>query len=233
MVSESSYDLLGRAPLFAGLPYESAASVAAAASVRQAGAGTILFHQGDPPNYLLLMADGLARLTQLSPDGVQTTLRITGVGAMIGCVAAFQQFPYPVTATAIAECTILSWRAPQFRDLMRQYPVLAENALRIVGTHARDMVARVVEMSGKRIEQRVAGALLRLAGEVGIEVETGIQLAFPVTRDDLAGMAGVTYFTISRVLSRWQRGGLVKNGRQRLTILAPAHLGRLAAGAGA
>ena len=233
MVLEASYEHLGRAPLFAELSRQIIASVTDAATVRQVGIGTILFHQGDPPDSFVLIADGLARLTQLSPDGAQTTLRIVGAGAVIGCVAALQQFPYPATATVIADGTVLSWRRPLFRALMRRHPALAENTLRIVGTHARDMVARVVETSGKRVEQRIAGALLRLAGEVGTEVEAGIQLAFPITRDDLAGMAGVTYFTISRVLSRWQRGGLVRNGRQRLTILAPAQLVRLAAGAGA
>jgi len=230
MVYDVSHEPLARAALFAGLPCDTAAAIAGMATVRQADAGTPVFHQGDAPDHLVLIADGLVRMTQISSDGTETTLRIVAAGAVIGCVAVFRQFPYPATATAIAQSTVLLWRAPQFRDLMHRYPVLAENTLRLVGTHAHDMVARVVEMSGKRVEQRIAGALMRLACQVGTEVEAGIQLAFPVTRDDMAGMAGVTYFTLSRVLSRWQRSGLVRNGRQRLTILSPAHLTRLAAG---
>ncbi|MCA6110929.1 helix-turn-helix domain-containing protein [Bradyrhizobium cenepequi] len=31
----------------------------------------------------------------------------------------------------------------------------------------------------------------------------GVQIEFPITRDDLAEMAGLTYFTISRTLSLW------------------------------
>jgi CRP-like cAMP-binding protein len=233
LVSENSYKRPDWAPLFEGLSCEIAASVAGSASVRQVGAGTTLFHQGDPSDYLMLMADGVARLTQLSPGGAQTTLGIAGPRAVIGCVAAFQQFPYPATATAIAKSTVLSWETLQFYDLMRQYSVLAENMLHIVSAHAHELGARVVELSSKRAEPRIADALMRLASQAGTEVETGIQLAFPVTRRDLAGMAGVTHFTISRILNQWQSVGLITSGRRRLTILAPAQLVRLAAGGGA
>jgi CRP-like cAMP-binding protein len=229
-IQEASYDCVARTPLFAGLPCRVASLIVAAASVRQAAPGTALFHQGDPPDHLLQIGSGLVRMTQVSADGSQTTLRVVGAGALVGCVAAFQQFPYPATATAIADGLILSWRASQFRELMHQHPALADNMLRIVGAHAHDMVARVVEMSGKRLEQRIAGALMRLADQAGIAGEGRIALGFPVMRDDLAAMAGVTYFTLSRMLSQWQREGLVSNGRQRLTILAPAQLTRLAAG---
>jgi CRP-like cAMP-binding protein len=113
---------------------------------------------------------------------------------------------------------------------MNQHPAIVDNALRIVGSHARDMVQQVVEMSRKRVQQRVAGAMLRLAEQAGTEVADGIQIDFPVTRDDLAAMAGVTYFTISRTLSGWQRLGFVRNGRRRVTILAAHKLAQIANG---
>lgn len=143
----------------------------------------------------------------------------------------FQQFPYPATATAIEDTTVLAWRAPQFFELMSRFPVLTANSLRIVGNRAKEMVERVVAMTGKGVERRIAGALLRLAEQAGTKIDGGIQIEFPVTRDDLAEMAGVTYFTISRALSNWQKLGIVRNGRQRVVILAPDRLARIAEGA--
>lgn len=202
-----------------------------AASSRQVAKGAILFHQGDPSDHLLQIASGLVKVTQLDQQGAQTTLRILGGGELIGCVAVFQQFPYPATATAIEDTTVLAWPASQFFELMERYPTLTENSLRIVGTRAKELVERVVAMTGKRVEQRIAGALLRLGEQAGTRVEDGVQIEFPVTRSDLAEMAGVTYFTISRALSNWQKLGLVRNGRQRVVIVAPDRLARIAGGA--
>jgi CRP-like cAMP-binding protein len=50
----------------------------------------------------------------------------------------------------------------------------------------------------------------------------------PLARQDLADMAGTTVETASRVLSQFQKAGLVRSGRQWVAI---ADLPRLAAAA--
>lgn len=151
-------------------------------------------------------------------------------GELIGCVAVLQQFPYLATATAVEDSVILCWRAPQFIGLLKQHQPIMDNTLMIVGARARDMVQRVGDISGKNVERRVAAALLRLADQVGTPSGDGIQIRFPVTRDDLAEMAGLTYFTISRTLSVWRKQGLVSSGRQRLTVLDRKRLAAIADG---
>ena len=216
--------------LFADLPENVASTLLDAATIRQVAPDTALFHQGDAPMHLLQIVSGLVRLAQINPDGLQTTLRIMRPGDLLGCVAVFQQFPYPATATALDDTLVLCWRSGQFLELMGRHPGIVNNALRVVGMRARDMVQRVVEMSGRRVEQRVAAALLRLAGQAGMPTDDGICIEYPVTRDDLAEMAGLTYFTISRALSKWQKKGVLKSGRQRMTILDRERLAHIAEG---
>jgi CRP-like cAMP-binding protein len=216
--------------LFHDLSDEITTLLLSAATVRQTSAGTVLFHQGDAPEQLLQVVSGLVRMTQISGEGTQTTLRIMRSGDLLGCVAVLQQFPYPATATALDDVTVLSWRASQFLGLIKQHQAIMDNTLRIVGTRTKDMVQRVGDMSGKSVERRIAAALLRLAAQAGTKAEDGIQIQFPVTRDDLAEMAGLTYFTISRTLSLWQKQGLVKSRRQRMTVLDPNRLAEIADG---
>jgi len=78
------------------------------------------------------------------------------------------------------------------------------------------------------VERRIAAALLRLAAQAGTNATDGIQ--FPVTRADLAETAGLTYFTVNRMLSLWQKQGIVKSGRQRMTVLDPDRLAEIAEG---
>jgi CRP-like cAMP-binding protein len=219
-----------RSALFAGLPEDLVCRLFGAATVRQAPMNAVLFHQGDAPEQLLQVVSGLVRMTQINAEGAQTTLRLMGPGELLGCVAVVRQFSYPATATAAEDSVVLSWRAPQFLQLLKHHQAIMDNTLAIIGTRARDMVQRLGDMSGKNVERRIAAALLRLADQAGTTSDDGIQIRYPVTRDDLAEMAGLTYFTISRTLSGWQKQGLVSSGRQRMTILDRKRLAAIADG---
>jgi CRP-like cAMP-binding protein len=216
--------------LFAGLPNETVIALLDAASLRQTTQGITLFHQGDPPNDLLQVVSGMVKMTQIGGDGAQTTLRVMGPGELLGCVAVFQQFPYPATATTLEDTMLMSWRATSFFELLKQHPAIYDSVLRIIGTRAREMMQRVVEVSAKRAEQRIAIALLRLVAQTGAEIEDGAEVGFPITRNDLAEMAAATYFTVSRVLSKWQQRKIVKSGRRRIVITSINKLTAIAEG---
>lgn len=214
--------------LFARLSDEEIATLLTSSTVRQITPGRTLFHQGFQPEQLIQMVSGLVRMTQINAEGFQTTLRIMRAGDVLGCVAALQSFPYPATATALNDVTILTWRASTFVELTNRYLAISENVRIIVGDRMHDMVQRVGEMTGRRVEKRIAASLLRLSTQAGVKTDAGIHIEFPVTRTDLAEMAGLTYFTVSRMLSVWQKQGLVKCGRQRMTILDAARLSEIA-----
>ncbi len=114
---------------------------------------------------------------------------------------------------------------------MARFPSLASAALQTVGDRLSDAHARVVELSTEQVERRVAHALLRIANQSGRKVEGGIEITFPITRQDLAEMTGTTLFTVSRILSQWEGDGLIDSGRQKIFIKAPHRLFVLAEGA--
>ncbi len=46
----------------------------------------------------------------------------------------------------------------------------------------------------------------------------------PLSRQDLANMAGTTLYTVSRTLSRWEEEGIVEAGREKVLIKHPPRL---------
>jgi CRP-like cAMP-binding protein len=86
-------------------------------------------------------------------------------------------------------------------------------------------------MSTQQVERRIAHALLRLAQQAGRKIEHGIEIDFPISRQDVAEMTGTTLHTVSRTLSAWEQQGLVESGRQRIAIRDPHRLFMLAEGA--
>jgi CRP/FNR family transcriptional regulator, nitrogen oxide reductase regulator len=108
--------------------------------------------------------------------------------------------------------------------LVAKFPALATNTLQTVGSRLQETHTRVVEMSTQQVEQRVAHALLRLAKQSGRKVEHGVEIDFPISRQDIAQMTGTTLHTVSRILSGWEQRGLIEGGRQRIVLREPHKL---------
>ena len=83
---------------------------------------------------------------------------------------------------------------------------------------------QLVAMATMHVEQRVANSLLRLSNQAGKEVSEGIEINFPITRQDISEMTGTTLHTVSRLLSAWERSGIVATGRKRVVIKRPHEL---------
>lgn len=139
---------------------------------------------------------------------------------------------YPANAAAVVDSVALVWPNAVWPRLSETYPALLANTLRTVGSRLQDAQTRVVEMSTEQVERRIAHALLRLAQQSGRKVETGIQIDFPISRQDVAEMTGATLHTVSRVLSAWEDRGLVEGGRQKITLRDPHRIFMLAEGNG-
>src|ERR1035441_9985609 len=63
---------------------------------------------------------------------------------------------------------------------------------------------------------RVARQLLRLEEQIGRRVNGAIEIG--LSREELAQMTGTTLFTVSRLFSAWEALGMVRPGRESVSI---------------
>jgi CRP-like cAMP-binding protein len=160
--------------------------------------------------------------------GEQVVVRYVAPGETFGVAMAIGLQRYPATAAAVDDSVALAWPSAAWPRLVSRFPALATNTLQTVGRRLQETQTRVVEMSTQQVEQRVANALLRLAKQSGHKVEHGIEIDFPISRQDIAQMTGTTLHTVSRILSSWESRGLVEGGRQRIVLREPHKLFMLA-----
>jgi CRP-like cAMP-binding protein len=97
--------------------------------------------------------------------------------------------------------------------LMRRFPDVAINAARMIADRLHELQRQHRELMTERVERRIAPALVRLARGAGRRVEGGVEIDFPLSRQDLAQMTGTTLFTVSRTLSAWEQDGLPDHDR--------------------
>ena len=116
-----------------------------------------------------------------------------------------------------------------FRSLpgWRDVPI-SMDLMQLMTNYIQEMQARYRELATERVQQRIARALLRLASQSGQKAADGIELT--LSRQDFAEMSGTTLYTVSRVLTEWERQGLIASGREYIRILQPHGLVRVAEG---
>jgi CRP/FNR family transcriptional regulator, nitrogen oxide reductase regulator len=214
-------DSFHQADLFNGLTDSDRSAILNQGDRIRFGTGEILFSQGDSARRCYLVLKGRLKLTSLHEQGKQAVLRYIGPGQMTAAVAVFKGKDYPVTAETIGPTEAVAWDRQVMVKLMRAYPQLAINTLKVVIDRLDEVQNRYLEISAEQVEQRVARALLRIMRHSGRKTDEGILIDFPVSRQELADYTGATLYTVSRILSAWSKKGWIKSGRERITVADP------------
>lgn len=210
--------------IFQSMKDEDLDAVLAMASVRQLPDGTAVFEQGEPATEFFALLHGRLKVVQTTPDGQQVVVRHVNPGDIFGIARAMRRPDFPATASAVVDSLALAWPSSQWEAFIARSPVLALNALQTVGQRLQDAHARIRELSTEEVERRVAHALLRLVKQAGRKTDEGVQIDFPVTRQDIAEMTGTTLHTVSRVMTAWEGRGLVASGRRKVVVCDPHKL---------
>jgi CRP-like cAMP-binding protein len=221
---ELRLDILARVPFFASLSGEEMAGVNRLFREQGNTPGETIYLAGDPATRLYVVASGKVKLIRHTLSGQDVLLDVLTPGEFFGSLAALGDDVYPDTAQAQTAACVLGIGADEFRAILRAYPAVAVAVLDMVAgrlTAAHEMVR---QLSAHSVERRIAYTLLKLAEKLGEERDVGLLIQMPLSREDLAGMTGTTLETASRVMSLFQKGGLVRSGRGWVAIADGAGL---------
>ena len=181
--------------------------------------GEPIWLAGAPSQNIDVVGVGFVKMTRSTPQGAEVAIELLGPGQCFGLMVALEGREYPLAAVAVTKTWYLKIPTRVFLEIYNQNPNLRDHILRMMGPRLRkahDMVAR---MSMGRMEQRLAAVLLILMDSYGQAQKVGTRIEVPLTRQDLAEMAGTTVETAIRVMSKLQKEGILKTDRQIITIL--------------
>jgi CRP-like cAMP-binding protein len=198
------------------------------ARVRRLARNVSVFAQGSSAERAHLLLSGRIRIAQRDTDGGQLLVRFIGPGKMFGTVGLFTDHTYPADAVTDVASVELSWSEKDLLKLVETYPRLALNIINVIGSRLREVQERLRELAIQRVGRRIAHVLLRLAEQAGRRTTKGAAIDFPLSRKDVAEMCGATLHTVSRILTGWEKAGVLLTSQQRVTILDIAQLRRLA-----
>lgn len=216
--------LLAPLPPFSMLSTVQIREVLGHATAQRHDAGQTIFEEGQDAERFYILLDGYIRVVRMSEQGERIISLHIPSGQLFGIAQALGRTTYPATAVAAADCVALSWPSHFWKDFSDTYPGFASETYKSVGHRIEEMSTRILELATLQVEQRIANALLRLVNQSGRKVENGIEIDFPITRQDLSEMTGTTLHTVSRMLSAWQRDGVIESQRKHITVCDPHKL---------
>jgi len=204
-------------PLLLGLFPRDIDSILAAATQRHFLANTVVSSQGDPATSLYLLTNGRARYFFVTPEGRRILLRWLVPGDVFGGMAILSRPAFYLVGTELLKDShVFAWDRAVIRGLAAQHPKLMDNALSIAADYIQWDLDLHATLNGGSARQRLAAILLGLARDIGQKVPGGLEIE--VTNEDLAAAASLTLFTVSRLLSAWQRKGAVVKTRGKVLL---------------
>jgi CRP-like cAMP-binding protein len=210
-------------PFLADLAVHEISAVLSASRQRRFLANSVITNQGHPASHIFMILIGGARSFFLTQGGQKLHMHSYPAGEMFGGMALVSRSSdYLLSTEAVRDCHTLVWEHVRIRGLVEQYPRLLDNALTIASDYLNVSIAAQVALSCHSARQRLAEVLVNLASGIGHRVAGGIELM--VRNEELAVAANITPFTVSRVMSEWQRSGVLAKRRGKVLLPAPERL---------
>lgn len=215
-----------RLPLLHALGEDHRRTLLEVGSERPLAKGEILFHEGDPAGAMFGLLEGRIKLVRYAPTGREMLVHLVRAGQTFADAALFGDATYPATAEAVEPSRVWLLPRPRLVALIRSSPELALAMIASVSVWTRRMVETLELLTQRRVEERLAVYLLSRAdrGPLG----DGGEIALSEPRHLIAAQIGTAPEVLSRTFRRLEDKGLLEASPDRVRVLDPDRLRRLA-----
>ena len=170
--------------------------------------GEVIFEEGENINGIFCVKDGVCKLTKLSPNGKDHIVKLVTKGELLGQRSMISDEPVNLSAVALEDmqiCFVPKSEIMGFFDKNNQFSM---NVMKTICGDLKEADSQMVNMAQKTVKERLAETLLYLQDTFG-KNEDGT-LKIQLTRDELASMIGTATESCIRLLSDFNKSGLIE-----------------------
>ena len=212
-----AFAILSRVPLFADLSEHELRALADRSASRHVHAGEQIFAEGDPCQGFFIVESGEVKIYKTAASGREQVLTIERAGDTVAELPVFDGGPYPASAVAVTDGSLLFVSKRDFRTLVLENPEVGLKVLRTVGSRLRRLVGLIEELSFTTVRGRLAMLLVRLVQTEGQPTARGHEVTLPPNQE-LAAQIGTVRELVSRNLGRLQAEGLIRLDGKRVIV---------------
>ncbi len=175
--------------------------------------GSVLFRDGDACNGYVLVVNGAIRVQKVDPQGHEIVLyRVEeGQSCMLTTTCLLANQHYPAEGIAETDVDLVLLPLDAFDAALSESPAFRQFVMANIGHRISDLMLLLEDVAFGRKDVRLASFLLKQTTKNGDVLE--------LTHRQLAVELGTAREVVSRLIKDFERKGLVKLGRNKITIL--------------
>ncbi|QYF92705.1 fumarate/nitrate reduction transcriptional regulator Fnr [Massilia sp. PAMC28688] len=188
-----------------------------------------LYQMGEPFRNLYAIRFGHFKTLQVNAAGEQQITGFQMAGELLG-MDAISGDRHHCDAVALEDSEVCEIPFAHLEDLFGQVPTLLRHFHRIMSQEITREQNVMLLLGNMRAEQRFAVFLTNLSTRYATRGYSAQSFQLRMSREDIGNYLGLTIESISRILSRFKKQGLLAVDKRAMTILDPARMRAMAAG---
>ncbi|MEN0052984.1 MAG: response regulator [Mucilaginibacter sp.] len=185
----------------------------ASRKIRQVKKKQIIYYEGDQPMGIYLILEGTVKTVKFTDDGREFMTGLYKTDNYLGVNALLLNEAFKETAVAIEDATVCLLPRDIILSLLSRYPAISQQFLKMLSNNISEKEDQLLELAYNSVRKRLAQVLLRL------NKQSDDPMLLKVSREELAGMAGMAMETVSRTLTNFKEEGLIDKKSGHITIL--------------
>ncbi len=177
-----------------------------------------LFQQGDMLQSVFWLESGLVKMTHTESDGQENILDLRFAGSLLGVTSILAHEPAPMTAVTVMPCKVYRFPAHNFFAFTNNNADFTQALMKYVSQQRNEQLNLRAQQNILDARSRLLILLTRLAKVFGIERNGQIYLALPITKQDMAGMLGITPQRLSNIFRKLKIEGAIVEENEWIII---------------
>ena len=216
----ANHDYLEQTQLFSDLTADERSSVTGHIAIREFQKGQVILFEEDANKYMYSVLSGEVKVFHTTDEGKESIVAFHGVGESFGEVSLIDQQAIPATVVALERSLVLIIGRDDFFELIRTQPKVMHKLLLLLTGRLRLAWNQVRMLHFKDASYRIMTSIKDLSMERGEPVPEGVLLKMRLTHQNIADMTGLTRETVTRVIDKWKKTGLLSIDENRHMLVS-------------
>ncbi len=189
-------------------------------AARRFGARDIIYAPGDPDGQLHFLLEGTVRLYKIYGEYKEATIALLAEGDVFGELSLEERSSQNAFAEAVTDARVAVVRKSVLNEVIKRRPE-EEFALKLFSSFSerlRQSDETIESLLDREVSARLATLLSHLGDRFGEPDGSGTVLKVRLTHQDLANMIFSTREAVSKVMSEFQRAGLIEVRNRRISV---------------
>jgi len=187
--------------------------------------GEPIFEEGETTNGIFCIKDGVCKLTKLSANGKDQIVKLVKPGELLGQRSLISEEPTNLSAVALEDMEVCFIPKKEIMEFFNENNQFSMNVMKTICGDLKDADDHMVSLAQKSVKERLAETLLYLDDSFGKNEDGSLHIQ--LSREELAGMIGTATESCIRLLSEFNKTGLIELIGKKIAIVDRNKLKRM------